>query len=257
MNVYIVLAISCIASAIASPLDVEYADMVEKRHELLAGHTFALPRADPWKYFREAWPCPTTRRYGTLGDGGKWTCFVRRNCTIISIGINNEYSFETEMAETHGCIIAGYDPTVDETVQMHRVMRFRKRGVRGGAHRPGDMSVREMLSENNVTRVDIFKVDVEEAEYGMLDELFADYPMETGLPFDQLLIEFHLFSRPVSDLVSAVERLEAYGFRMFETELNPDNPHCCAELAFVHKDIHAHMFRAWLLAERVTEEELQ
>ncbi len=240
------------AGAREPTLDDEYADMVEKRHALRSNLDDPRPRFDPWKYFREAWPCPTTRRYGTLGDGGKWMCFVPPRCIVLSLGINNEFSFETELVQTHNCTVYGYDPTIYQTPELKRWVRFRKTGVRGDDG--SGMSIREMLNQNNLTRVDVLKVDVEGAEFGMLDELYRDYPLNNAsLPFDQLLIEFHLppISRhSIRDLIRTVEQLEQYGFRIFETELNPDNPHCCAELAFVHKDAHAREFRVWYLIDQ-------
>jgi hypothetical protein len=250
MHSFVLLALAaCVASAQTS-LDDEYADMVAKRHALV-GHEAT---ADVWQYFREAWPCPTTRRYGTLGDGGKWLCFVRPHCTVLSLGISNEFSFEAELHDRHNCTVHGFDPTVEPSLDVLRVMRFHHRGVRSGlADDPvaaeRDLSVWEMLYQANLTRVDVLKVDVEGAEFGMLDELFADYEGHP-LPFDQLLVEFHLrpiSSRNAADLRVVVEQLEERGFRLFESEYNPDNPECCAELAFVHKDAYAREFRVWQL----------
>lgn len=253
-----------LAGARAQPaLEEEYNAMITKRHELKDDLNDAFSHFDPWKYFRQAWPCPTTRRYGTLDDGGKYLCFLPQDCTLLSIGINNEYSFESELVKEHGCTAYGYDPTIDPTLELLSVVTFHKRGVRGtpsnwngvvAGQDAGSMSIREMLAQNNKTRVDILKVDVEGAEFGMFEELFRDYPIDNAtLPFDQLLVEFHLFRasyHTVGQIVGIVERLEAYGFRLYETELNQDNPKCCAELAFVHKDAHAKEFRVWYLIDQ-------
>ena len=104
------LAILAVCAVASGSLDDQYADMVAKRNALLNGTASAMPRDDPWKHFRAAWPCPAARRYGTLGDGGKWVCFVPpTNCTVLSLGINNECSFETEMHTLHKGTVVGYD----------------------------------------------------------------------------------------------------------------------------------------------------
>ncbi len=249
----LLLLAACVAGQ--ASLEDEYADMVAKRHALVGHEVYD----DPWQFFREAWPCPTTRRYGTLGDGGKWLCFLRPRCTVLSLGISNEYSFETELATRYNCTVHGFDPTIEPSLELMRVMRFRRKGVRDGpGGDPNDpargMSVWEMLYRANLTRVDVLKVDVEGAEFGMLHELFADYAGHP-LPFDQLLVEFHLMpitAHSTGELREVVEKLEERGYRLFETEYNPDNPKCCAELAFVHKDAYAREFRAWfLIAEAI------
>lgn len=251
---FTLVLVACVAAQ--TTLDDEYAAMVAKRHALL-GHEAV---ADPWQYFREAWPCPTTRRYGTLGDGGKWLCFLRPRCTVLSLGISNEFSFETELALEHDCVVHGFDPTVEPSLELARVMRFRRKGVRDGpgAASPfaeGTLSVWDMLYQANLTRVDVLKVDVEGAEFGMFRELFADYDGHP-LPFDQLLVEFHLqpiTAHSTQELWEVVEKLEERGFRLFETEYNPDNPKCCAELAFVSKEAYAREFRAWQLIAQAIE----
>jgi hypothetical protein len=243
--VWVTMVVVAVVGA-SAVLDDEYAEMVEKRHQMLRDGFH--PRYGPWDLFREAWPCPSTRRYGTNADGGKWTCYVPHNCTVLSIGIENEVSFETELATVHACMVYAYDPTVPRFPILHDRVRFHKTGVRGDSRHPlastvhGGMSIKEMLAENSLDRVDIFKVDVEEAEFGMLEELFIDYPSPETLPFDQLLIEFHVMEHSTDELVRAIEKLEEYGFRLFETEINPSNPRCCAELAFVHRTAFVHEF---------------
>jgi hypothetical protein len=229
-------------------LDEEYAEMVGKRHQMLADGVSA--RYGPWDLFREAWPCPGTRRYGTLGDGGKWLCFVPHNCTVLSVGIGDEISFEEALLDVHNCTVHAYDPAISRALATRPRARFSRAGVRGDARHPlargvsGGLSVKEMLAESALERVDIFKADVEEAEFGMFAELFVDYPVEVGLPFDQLAVEFHVMEHSLDELVRVVEKLEEYGFRLFETEINPTNPQCCAELAFVHRGAFMHDLRS-------------
>jgi len=250
-----ILLLACAAAQ--TGLDDEYADMVAKRHALV-DHS-----GDPWDFFREAWPCPTTRRYGTLADGGKWLCYLRSGCTVLSLGVSNEFSFEAELHASHNCTVHGYDPTIESSPEVLRAMRFHHVGVRGesvGApiNASHSLSVREMLHQLNLAHVDILKVDVEGAEFGMFADLFADYAGHP-LPFDQLLVEFHLrpmTTHTVDELRNVVEQLEERGFRIFESELNsyPGSYLCCAELAFVHKDAYAREFRVWqLIAQAVND----
>jgi hypothetical protein len=228
-----------VSVSVSASRDADYEEMLEKRRQVLDMHPDVVQSTEVWQLFREAWPCPTTKRFGRLGDGGKWLCYAHHNCTVLSLGIQDEFSFEQDLVEHKKCKIYGYDPTIDGSEDVRRTMTFFKKGVRGSAHDgdprvPGPfLSVKEMLQEIHLGRVDILKVDVEGAEYGMFRDLFTDFP--DAMPFDQLLIEFHLFRHDVKDVVRIVETLETkYGFRIFETELNPYDPKHATEMSLVH-----------------------
>lgn len=241
-RIFLFLIVLKLVSHVHADRETAYQISVEKRMKLIESGKYKQFPADVWQLAREAWPCPAGRRYGTLGDGGKFVCFVPENCTVLSLGISTEFSFEEELYNEHKCRIFGYDPTIAGTGKVAEYMRFRQIGVHGTSHprvRGPLQTIKQMLQENQLERVDILKVDVEEAEFGMFEDLFRDYPYPVKrLPFHQLLIEFHLSEHSIIDVITVISELEKQGFRIFESELNSSNPAIAAELALVDKFVH-------------------
>lgn len=90
---------------------------------ILLAFVFAAQCANesPLAFFTHNWAptrsaCPRIRRLGSGGDGGKETCLVRprgSDCRIISVGSNNDFSFEIAAHQQYPqCRIDTYDPTV-------------------------------------------------------------------------------------------------------------------------------------------------
>lgn len=96
----------------------------------------------PLSYFAQNWSpnrgaCPFIRRFGRGGDGGKIACNIappKTNCLIVSVGSNNEFSFESAVHQQFPrCSIHTYDPTVREPrppayVTFHKTTVPRKLG---------------------------------------------------------------------------------------------------------------------------------
>ena len=71
-----------------------------------------------------------------------------------------------------------------------------------------------VLAERVGAPVDLLKLDLEGAEYGLLEGLTA----EDLEPFDQILVEFHhhcIPGRTAEDTRRLVDRLQGYGFQAF------------------------------------------
>ena len=83
--------------------------------------------------------CKKPFRAGSVGDGGWWMCEDRElpsECTIFSIGIAGDYSFDLSASKRYGCNVYSFDPTVDHEEYLDDVgkVRFTKIGAAGNLY---------------------------------------------------------------------------------------------------------------------------
>ncbi|KAI1701144.1 methyltransferase domain-containing protein [Ditylenchus destructor] len=140
--------------------------------------------------------CRDLVRIGTVSDGGKWMCNPHRmrkmdKCTIYSLGINNEPSFE-------------------ESLQTYT----------------SQYSFSDLLLKFGDKRIDILKVDIEEAEFLIQDQFLA-------VPICQLLIEVHPSS--AWEALNFIRKLSKHGFYLFSYEINGAHHRLC-EYSFIHEN---------------------
>ncbi|TDL19847.1 hypothetical protein BD410DRAFT_791734 [Rickenella mellea] len=191
-----------------------------------------------WDFFPAAFNCPhEIERIGALGDGGKWVCGLSRvqhkpDCVVYSIGINHESSFEAGiLSRTSGCQIWGYDFSVQKfgpeisSTMGHRA-HFKPWGLAGvNAHGPNDenkmYTLASLMQLNGHTHIDILKIDIEGWEFETLSALLKTY-VDAGqpLPFGQLQLEIHIWSKNFAQYLQWWEMLEDAGLRPFWTEPN-------------------------------------
>ena len=113
---------------------------------------------------------------GHIGDGGKWLCDPHRikqlhanrsqsACVIMSIGSNNDFSFEESMHATFDslCTIHTFDHTVKDPTPPEYV-HYHALGL--GQHRVEKLRPLSSLVElatggNALARVEVLKIDVE------------------------------------------------------------------------------------------------
>jgi FkbM family methyltransferase len=69
-----------------------------------------------------------------------------------------------------------------------------------------------IMSEVGHKHIDILKMDIEGAEYRVLDNI-----LKNGLSVTQILVEFHPRIPPMSvrDTIAAVKKLQQYGYKLF------------------------------------------
>jgi hypothetical protein len=126
-------------------------------------------------YFTHNWlpnrsACPRIKRFGSGGDGGKEGCLVNPiglDCHIVSVGSNNDFSFEIAVHRHYPfCRIDTYDPTV----------RF---------PRPPPFVTFHKTTVPQILKVPVFilKMDCEGCEYSDLLPLAANA--------QQILVEVH------------------------------------------------------------------
>ena len=163
--------------------------------------------------------CPTLR----LGSerGGYTVCpqDIKQNSIVYSFGIGNDISFDCALIEKFGVQVYAFDPTPkciswinsQQTTEGFHFFEFGVAPYDGFAQfnppkKPGHVSyttlkrkskttspirakvhrLRTILDMFGHTSVDILKMDIEGAEYEVIDDLIA-----SGIRPKQILVEFH------------------------------------------------------------------
>ncbi|MEB2310480.1 MAG: FkbM family methyltransferase [Sorangiineae bacterium] len=164
---------------------------------------------------------------------------------VYSFGIGEDLSFDLELIARFGASVHGFDPTprsiawvrsqeLPPEFTLHEYGLAAYDGVarftppddpsfvshtlveRAGAERPAvEVPVRRLASvaaELGHARVDVLKMDVEGAEYDVIDDLLANGPRPA-----QLLVEFHHHMPEIAleRTESAIDKLERAGYRVF------------------------------------------
>ena len=184
--------------------------------------------------FVPSFTCQTLERVGRLGDGGKWMCGVdalvlpaadggHRPCAIYSFGVNDDVSFEKALMEQLGanprCRVHLFDPSVARLPEPVRSSTFESVGL-SEVSRDRFKTLDELLRAHGDTHADVLKMDIEHAEWLVLDALCAA-ASPPRLPFDQLLIELHFRAVEPTAARALHECLRAAGFAAFSYEPNP------------------------------------
>ncbi len=205
-----------------------------------------------------------TERHGTYYGGWElWCDPLGPDSVLWSFGIGRDLSFDLSLIDRTGAHLHAFDPTPEAVEYVSRQIRparlhFHPWGVaaRDGlaSFRPlfrdpdrvrysHDYSLREASGDPRavtlpvrrlrtlardlaVERVSVLKMDVEGAEFEVLDDL-----LQEGPAVDQLLVEFHHFWDGTIDRTQTmIDRLSGGGFRLY----------CVSETgrecSFVHDD---------------------
>ncbi|KAJ1495537.1 methyltransferase domain-containing protein [Baffinella frigidus] len=176
--------------------------------------------------------CPQEQRIGVMGDGGKWVCdpykiAAAEECHILSIGSNNDWSFETAMHHLNPkCKICTLDHTITP-INKPEFLTFLKRGISTDDEAPMitlPSAYEECGFGGKV--VDVFKIDCEGCEWSVFRQFFA-------FPFRQLQIELHSMGPDFMANTFFVE-LAKHGYAIFHKE--PNTFGCgggCIEFSFL------------------------
>lgn len=168
-------------------------------------------------FFQNFWEpcldCCDARRVGRRGDGGKWLCAdagLAEEDKIISVGSNNEFSFETGLLEMGVKTVHVYDHTSKPSANT-RIKFFR---LEMTPERLFDILLK--LSRRK-SRVSILKVDCEGCEYG----LFTDKILNLLCSMDtQILVEVHWTLLRPPAVAKLWKRFASHGFAPFHKEPN-------------------------------------
>lgn len=190
--------------------------------------------------------CPT---FTSGARSGVWTVCpdgLDANSIVYSFGVGNNLAWDLAMIERFGLAVHAFDPTPAsmawvEAQKLPSRLTFHPIGVAGhdgsitltlagsgsGMNyrpvanvkaqdaTPFEAPVRRvqtLMRELNHPRIDLLKMDVEGAEYGVLDDLLA-----TDIRPKQLLVEFHHHFPGIGldRTVNAVEALAQAGYSIF------------------------------------------
>lgn len=128
------------------------------------------------------------KRWGNLGDGGKWICGVenlKKGCVIYSLGSRNEYDFEEAMLENTPCLIHTFDCTVDgrSVSKRHTFHKFCIGKSERAQVDPMFITYEQAIEEYSHSQVDLLKMDIEGGEFDVFSgwsESDAKLPLQVS-----------------------------------------------------------------------------
>ena len=177
--------------------------------------------------------CRKLRWFGSRGDGGYHVCtdhLVPGNCIVYSLGTRENPSFDIALGK-FGCEVHSFDPTLRQQGlatagkldKASTNVTFHDVGIGGRSmiHAPGKApwqwpglgygresndkpwtlrTLESLMRELGHSRVDVLKMDVEGAEWPLLEHLFSSARsrgrLAAGALVRQLILEAHLLPRP-------------------------------------------------------------
>ena len=189
--------------------------------------------------------CKTSALYG--GDHG-WVVdesLLNRESVIYSVGVGSNIDFDLELINSFGATVHAFDPTPrsiewvkSQKLPKHFIfhpfglsaenghMDFFPPSKASSTHfspidRYGDTNnvvrapvkdIDTIASELNHKEVDLLKMDIEGAEYEVIEAL-----PKNRVAINQILIEFHHMYKgiPISKTVDAISTLSNLGFELF------------------------------------------
>ncbi len=178
---------------------------------------------------------------------------------VYSIGIGDDVSFDLSLIDRYGVNVYAYDPTPEsiewvarqklpdtfhfygkglahydgvahfyrhkkETNICHS-MSLRKETVQNAIEAPVER-LKTLCKENNHTEIDLLKMDIEGAEYEVLDDI-----LQSDIKIGQILVEFHhrFKSIPPRITKNAIANLNKLGYKIFFVSLKG------REYSFIHE----------------------
>ncbi|KAG2427614.1 hypothetical protein HXX76_012267 [Chlamydomonas incerta] len=207
------------------------------------------PMPDGHKKFAHLQPfitCPPNRplrRVGPPGDGGKWICdpaALESPCTILSLGSNNDFSFEAAVLKDTSCKLVTLDCTVSGATlsARHTFLPVCIGSEEAAAVDNRTVTYSQLISMLDTENVPLLKIDVETYEY----PTFASWNEYTRFLPEQIAVEVHwhhgitnsaglqpqwgrsLFG--VMDLSLFFMHLANLGYGIVNKEDNPACPSC-------------------------------
>ncbi|XP_022320317.2 uncharacterized protein LOC111122728 [Crassostrea virginica] len=173
--------------------------------------------------------CKQIVRIGKVTDGGWDVCHDMmqkinlKNCIVYSFGINNDFSFDDDMANTYNCNLYSFDPTMNKGNFKHaeRVW-FYNRGI-GAEYRKygsGDIAPLDMIRKDlkhEKVPIAVMKGDTEGAEWPSTPQMLRTNQLAD---VSQFYLEFHSNGMAADHLIT-LKKMHDAGFRIFWFHTNP------------------------------------
>jgi FkbM family methyltransferase len=191
-------------------------------------------------------PYPNVVRIGS--DYGGWSVPDDRlgpDSICYSAGIGDDMSFDVGLIERYGCTVHAFDPTpiaiayvarqeVDPCLRFHAVGLWSTEGEipfhapQNRAHasysalnlQDTDQFIQcrvkrlsTIMSELGHDHLDLLKMDIEGAEFEVIDSLLVD-----AIPIETICVEFHRDVAGLERVVQTIRRLEGHGWRPIVAE---------------------------------------
>jgi FkbM family methyltransferase len=172
---------------------------------------------------------------------------LNESSVVYSFGIGEDISFDESVINRHQCRVFGFDPTPKsiEWIKKHKQLSPRfiffdygigdKSGPvefrlpKNPDHVSGSFVSQNNVSESNLiqvemkslndiiselghTQIDVLKMDIEGAEYQVLDSI-----LNASIPINQLVVEFHdrFFEDGKLQTINAIKKLRDRGYEIF------------------------------------------
>ncbi|KAL6730432.1 hypothetical protein Aduo_001409 [Ancylostoma duodenale] len=115
--------------------------------------------------------CLVKVRVGSVKGAGKWMCNpfrIPQGSVVISLGVHNEISFESDLQNITNtcCFILGFDDKEQSPKTQQRLSELRGRSIKANIsgiteEQKGSHTIDYLMKVENVTRVEILKMDIE------------------------------------------------------------------------------------------------
>jgi FkbM family methyltransferase len=195
--------------------------------------------------------------------GASWTIhpnILKHNSIIYSFGVGNDISWDLHMIEKFDASIYAYDPTPKslewlKTIHLpsnfkifpfglasydgtatfnlpdnpdHVSASFTKTGKLKKTFDATVKKLKTILDENQHSHIHILKMDIEGAEYDVIDDL-----IHSNIRPDQILIEFHhrFAGIGIEKTKKAIRNLQMIGYAIFDVSDTGE------EISFIRKDL--------------------
>jgi len=218
---------------------------LKKKNHLWQSQRQRRQQGGPGKVFFQnnwepTWSCAFEQRIGSTGDGGKWLCDPHLiaagvNCTVFSIGSQNDWSFETAVHTlAPQCDIHTFDHTIKNSVRNKPAhVNFHAQGL--GPHKAGDVhpmhSLMALAGAFGKT-IDVLKIDCEGCEYQVYKDITKPFVR-------QIVMEIHMGGNTAAHRVNAIfQHMHDAGYVIFHKE--PNTIGCggdCIEYSFLRLDL--------------------
>ncbi|KHJ79642.1 hypothetical protein OESDEN_20706, partial [Oesophagostomum dentatum] len=150
---------------------------------------------------------------------------------VFSLGLHNEISFEKELQRitNNCCYIYGYDYFRQKDKTIRELTEVRAVTIAPRTNEKKDEYTIDYLMElENVTSIEILKMDIELAEHGVLPP-FLDKQRPA-----QVMVEIHTYPSELVVMAKLVHEIARRGYSLISYEINGAH-HDCSEFSFIHE----------------------